>query len=780
MFVMACSMAWAQSNLKGVVMDANSQTPLVGASVTTAENKGTATLENGEFTVACSDRITVSFIGYETAQVAVANCDKLIRVALVPSTSKLGEVEITATSNSNKALINQPASIVKLEKKEINRGMGLFMDDAINANVPGVEMSRRTVSAGQQFNIRGYGNGVGFRGANNNFDTQGAKVYLNGIPITDAEGITMMDDIDFASIGDVEVTKGPSGTLYGLAIAGVVNLKTVRPEAGRTSLGQKVLIGEYGIQRYTTTFQTAAERSSLLVNYGRQTADGFMAHTASEKDFVNVVGEFRPSQKQTITAYFGYSNSYDERGGELTIEEYEDFDYSGNARYIKNNAHSEVISFRAGLSHNYTFNEHIANTTTVFGSGAALNSSSAGGWNDNNPVNYGLRSTLDLNYSLTSEFRLSGIVGLETQQQKGHPMSYSMVTDSSNIDGYNIIGAVSSNKVSNTSTSSYFTEWTLSMPAGFSLTAGVGVSTMDITLDDRVYNAASTDPRHFEADYSGLVSPHVALNKVFSKNVSVYASYSKGYKAPVSSNILISNTGELNADLVPEEGDQIEVGTKGNLFSGKLHYELALFQAKFTNKMTSVAVPLDSVTTDYTYIANSGGQTNRGLELLLKYNAFQSSTAFFSSVRPWANFTYNDFVYDKFSYESVPRGETQAVTEVYDGNAVAGVSPVVFNLGVDASTRIGLYGNVNMRYKDAMPISSDGAFMTDAFTVLNAKFGYRQALGKHLDLDLFAGANNITGTQYYYMVFINQLADAYLPAPYEINFYGGLNLKYVF
>ncbi|HCQ15715.1 MAG TPA: hypothetical protein DIU20_05610, partial [Cryomorphaceae bacterium] len=62
-------MAWAQSNLKGVVMDANSQTPLVGASVTTAENKGTATLENGEFTVACSDRITVSFIGYETAQV---------------------------------------------------------------------------------------------------------------------------------------------------------------------------------------------------------------------------------------------------------------------------------------------------------------------------------------------------------------------------------------------------------------------------------------------------------------------------------------------------------------------------------------------------------------------------------------------------------------------------------------------------------------------------------------------------------------------------------------
>ncbi|MDP4845550.1 MAG: Plug domain-containing protein, partial [Salibacteraceae bacterium] len=73
------------------------------------------------------------------------------------------------------------------------------------------------VSSGQQINIRGYGNGVGFRGASNNFDGQGTKIYLNGIPLTDAEGITVLDDIDFASLGNVEVVKGPAGSLYGLA-----------------------------------------------------------------------------------------------------------------------------------------------------------------------------------------------------------------------------------------------------------------------------------------------------------------------------------------------------------------------------------------------------------------------------------------------------------------------------------------------------------------------------------------------------------------------------------
>jgi iron complex outermembrane receptor protein len=130
-------------------------------------------------------------------------------------------VEITATSNPNKALLYQPSSITKLSPLELKRGTGLFLDDAINSNVPGVTMNRRTVSAGQQFNIRGYGNGVrGTNGINSNFDGQGYKVYLNGIAVTDAEGITLMDDIDFGSVGSVEVTKGPAGTLYGLPLQG--------------------------------------------------------------------------------------------------------------------------------------------------------------------------------------------------------------------------------------------------------------------------------------------------------------------------------------------------------------------------------------------------------------------------------------------------------------------------------------------------------------------------------------------------------------------------------
>ena len=152
----------------------------------------------------------------------------------------------------------------------------------------------------------------------------------------------MLDDIDYGSIGNVEVVKGPAGTLYGLAIAGAVNLNTVKPEYGKTSIGQEVVVGNFGLRRYTTSFQMGGEHSSVLVNYGHQESDGFTIHNASHKDFVNFAGDFQPNKKQLISTYIGYSNSYDERSGELTIDQYNTGDYSGNIQYIKRNAHSAV------------------------------------------------------------------------------------------------------------------------------------------------------------------------------------------------------------------------------------------------------------------------------------------------------------------------------------------------------------------------------------------------------------------------------------------------------
>jgi len=713
---------------------------------------------------------------------------------LAQQTQTLDEVQIRDTSVRSKSQLYQPASITKVSTIEIKRSTGLFLDDAINTNVPGVFMQRRTVGGGQSFNIRGYGNGArGTNGINSNFDGQGYKVYLNNIPITDAEGITVMDDIDFGSIGSVEVIKGPAGTLYGQAIAGAVNLTTIKPANGKRSIGQEVLVGSYGLQRYTTTLQVGGERSSLLVNYGKQLFDGFMVHTASHKDFVNVYGEVRPNAKQNIGVYVGYSNSYDERNGELDTVQYRTKNYTGNPNYIKNNAHSNVISFRAGLTHTYQFLENISNTTTVFGSSVSSNASSAGGWTDKTPLNYGLRSTLDMSFNLGQKFKLSGITGIEAQRQNAQTIGYGMVADSFNLSGYNIIGAMRSNQYTISSTWSAFTEWTLAMPYSFFLTAGLGYSKMNIELNDRFYVATNNNPSNpkgthnpaqYRNSYDNMLSPRFALNKVFNQKLSVYASYSQGYKAPVSAYFFIPTTGQVNTNLKPEKGTQIEIGSKGVLLNDRLRYELAVFQAKFTDKMTVVAVPNPANTaTLYTYMVNGGTMDNKGLELAVKYSAYRSA-GFLSEVIPFANFTYSDFKYKDFIFQQSVKnaGKDSVVSSDYSNKIVAGVPKVVANAGVDVFTKIGLYGNVTYSYRDAMYFTSLNveSAKTDAYGLLNAKLGYRVSFLKRFDADVYFGANNITGTQYYQAVFVNQLPDAYLPGPAEINYFGGLSLKFNF
>jgi iron complex outermembrane recepter protein len=808
MLLVATNTLFAQNQLKGKVTDAATGKGLEGATVNMG--KATITTDNdGAFAIDCNktSSITVSFVGYETQKKAIKNCDETIAISLAALSKSLDEVEITATSNQNKSLLHQPVSITKLSTVELKRGLGLFLDDAIQTNVPGVIMNRRSVGGGQQFNIRGYGNGTrGTRGPSSNFDGQGYKLYLNGIPVTDAEGITVFDDIDFASIGNIEVTKGPAGTLYGLAIAGAVNLSTTKAETGKTSISQELMLGSYGLVRSTTSLLIGKEKSSVMINYGHQKTDGYSWHNSSKKDFVNFIGDFTPNTKQAITVYAGYSNSYDERIGELTLSQYQNNDYSGNVEYIRRDAHSAVRTFRLGVGHTYNFTNSISNTSTIFGTGFQSDVSSAGQWADKNSINYGFRSVFNTKFNLDNNITLSGITGIEVQTQDAQVIGYSMkgspfdtasnpaaayitIADYRNgLHPYWVINAATSNLFYTSKTASLFTQWTLALDKGFSFTAGIGSSTMKLDLSDRFNSPLTTRPNRYIKNYNDMISPNISVNKVINKNVSVYASFSKAYKAPVSSYFYITTpavtspatpaTGRVNETLIPEVANQFEIGSKGKLFDNRLTYEMAFFSTKYTNKMTSVSVvsPASPTTTYYSYIVNSGEQLHQGLEAVVRYEAIKKDNkGFFTSVKPFANITYSNFKYVTFTYDS---SVTKQVS--FKDNEVAGVPKVMANLGIDVNTKVGVYANVTYNYKDKFAVTALNDIYTDSYNLLNAKIGYKGSLSKHFDLDIYAGGQNLTGTKYFLMVFVNQLPDAYIPAPLKANMFAGINLKYNF
>jgi iron complex outermembrane receptor protein len=350
-----------------------------------------------------------------------------------------------------------------------------------------------------------------------------------------------------------------------------------------------------------------------------------------------------------------------------------------------------------------------------------------------------------------------------------------------------VINAATSNLYTEAATTSLFTEWTLALPQALSITAGIGTSNQTLELNDRFNTALATRPDRFRKKYNGMVSPHIALNKVFAKKFSVWASYSKGYKAPMTSYFYITTpvvattpptpaTGRVNDDLKPEVGTQFEIGTRGELLQGNLFYEVSVFNLKFANKMTAVAVgsPLQPNTTLYSYVVNGGDQLHKGLEANLRWVVYESASKLVRMVRPFTNYTYSDFKYgDNFTFQTSP-----TTKQDFSNKQVAAVPRHAFNAGVDLSLAHGIYANMTYNYRGGMPITSVNDYYTESYNLLNGKLGIQQNLGKHWGLDASIGINNITNTKYFIMVFANQLPDAYVPAPRNANYFGNLVISY--
>src|SRR6201991_4369840 len=169
----------------------------------------------------------------------------------------LNTVQVSGWSNGQKGnQLNIARSVGMLTPADFSRNNGLSLENTLNL-LPGVTMQSRSTFGGQRIIIRGYGN-------NTNFNGQGVQVLLNNVPVTDATGTTILDDIDFSTLGRVEVIKGPASSLYGSGIAGVVNLYTMKPQPDQTRITEENTFGSNGLWRNNTRIESANSNSAVL------------------------------------------------------------------------------------------------------------------------------------------------------------------------------------------------------------------------------------------------------------------------------------------------------------------------------------------------------------------------------------------------------------------------------------------------------------------------------------------------------------------------------------
>jgi iron complex outermembrane receptor protein len=754
---------YAQQSLQGKVYDVYTQTPVKGAEITSAGKVLAITDATGNFSINYNNRYEFAVTAAGYGPQSIHGNSKQLMIGLTAVIYNLDAVTVHAGTAPN---LSGSKSVALLTRQELQRNDGLFLENALNL-VPGVRMEKRTMSGGQRITIRGYGN-------NTNFNGTGYKAYLNGIPVTDAEGTTILDDIDFSILGRVEVIKGPASSLYGSGIGGVLKMFTLKPASPGTHITQEALAGSNGLFRTNTRLEYIDEKSAVMLNYGHQNYDSYRINSASKKDFVSFIGDFYGNEKQTFSVYAAYNSSNDQLAGQLDSIQFAQKKDTGEVPYLKNHGYVAFESYRTGLSHNYTFSKHVGNLTSAYFSGYKQSQAFAVGLSSNTAQNFGARTAFALNFT-GNTITWSGTIGAEYQKTNSFKKSYSLAN--------NIQGPLSGDLELATMQYSIFTQWEIKLPQGFAITAGVSNNYIEYGITDRLTN--SGNPTHKDQSghktFTPVVTPQLSLLKALTKTIAVYAGVSKGYSPPTSGQVVIPQISQVNTGLKPEKSTQYELGAKGSLLNEKLTFQVAVFDMEIKDKLTSQAITDNNGTVLYTVTTNAGGQRNRGLESELAYSISFPRSAVFSLLRPFISYTYSNFTYNDFKSDN----NNNPKTINYNGNKASGIAPHLVNGGADVITRWGVYLNTTLQYVDKMPITYDNGHYADAYTLLQAKLGYRHAIGKHIGLDVFAGGNNLTGSRYYTMVFLNAnfsgaTPNIYLPGSYKTAWYGGFNLHYKF
>lgn len=211
--------------VKGTVLDAHTDEPLIGVSVQAGKDAGAITDIDGDFTIvvpASATHLTVSYVGYQTQNVAIGSGSKLT-IKLLPQANVLDEVIAVAYGTSKRSEYTGAASVVKADQLE--DALVANVASALGGKVAGVQTYSATGQPGSSPTVRIRGRGT---------------INASEAPLYVVDGVPFPADADISNISaqDIEamtVLKDAASTaLYGARGAnGVILITTKKGKEGK-------------------------------------------------------------------------------------------------------------------------------------------------------------------------------------------------------------------------------------------------------------------------------------------------------------------------------------------------------------------------------------------------------------------------------------------------------------------------------------------------------------------------------------------------------------------
>ncbi|MDU0371411.1 TonB-dependent receptor family protein [Hymenobacter endophyticus] len=670
--------------------------------------------------------------------------------------------EATVTGYGQQLPLRHTAAAVgTLAARDFERFPQNALTQAVNT-LPGVRLEERA-SGSYRLSVRG-------STLRSPFGVRNTKVYYQGIPFTEASGSTPLNLLDPALLGGLEVVKGPAASVYGAGTGGAVLLSGRRPAPGTSAAQVGFTAGSYGLRRYVASVETGSATGYLRATYARQSLDGYRQQSALRRDVLALDGEWQLTEKQNVGLHALYSDINYQLPGGLTRAQF--LTDPRQARpgtatapgTVQQRTYYASRTALLGATHEARLTDLLSLRTTLYLSGSRINTPYLIDFERNTLLGGGGRTVANYRTALAGRtLRLQA--GAEAQTGFESSRNYQ------NRAGQP--GALRYDDEIRTLTGFAFAQADYELPAGLLLTAGASYNRLRYRISRLSDAATNPTGSTLERNFRPEVSPRVAVLREFGPALAVYGSVSTGFSPPTEEEIRPSD-GSINRALQAERGTSYEVGARGTLLRQRLRYDVALYDQRQRQTITTRTTDLGTQ-----LFANAGNTRQRGVEVALSGWLWRGGA---TSLQPQAVSAENDVsptglrAFVSYAYNHYRFGSYESGGQDFSGNRLTGTAPHTLTAGLDLVAPLGFYLSPTVNHQARIYLNDANTEAAPGYWTFGSRGGWRRSFGG-FTVDVFGGAENLTDRRYSLGNDLNAFGGRYFqPAPAR-NWYAGVSLR---
>ncbi len=621
---------------------------------------------------------------------------------------KIDEVTVTAF-RSPYNLFNTPAPINVITPLQLEMGNSFTTVEALN-QAPGLLMQTGTINT-NRLTIRGIGSRTPYA-------TNKIKAYFGEIPLTSGDGETTLEDLENTAIKRVEIIKGPSSSLFGAGLAGVV---LFHPKTTDHNFVQnQTTIGSFGTIKYIFTVGAIEGKLNIFALGAILKSDGYRENNETRRSNILVNSIYSFSENANLQVLLKGTKMKAFIPSSLDLKTFRETPGKAAANWQKIEGFEEYTNGQFGISLNIlTGNDHKISAAT-FGSfrdadelrpfnRLAENSNYIGG-------RAYVQKTIN---GENSKFIFS--TGLEFFRE-----NYKWSTFS------NTNSAKLTDNREKRQYENLFFQMESSFHEKYIISAGVNGNLTRFYYTDQF---TENGDQSGNQSYQPIISPRLGATVIMNRYLSVFGNISHGFSTPTFEETLLP-AGEINQDIKPETGWNTEIGFRSQL-SNRIQFSASYYRIYIKNLLVARRTGEDA------YVGvNAGKSLHPGLETEIRWNV--TNPVKFPGLMLTGNATIANYHFSDFVDEEID----------YSGNALPGTPKTTWFALANFYPSKNISFNLWYRNTGKMAVNDANSDYSDAFGITNLEAKFFGKINR-IKLELKGGIQNIFDIKYASMLAVN-------------------------